>query len=119
MMEYQGFWSFFSLKMRFFPYMGPPGPQNYLKNHVFRPAGHPPPKIIKNRLNFAHSEKFKIGRFLPNFVPKLTILFKQLKPRFINEKNHLFSYIKHPPPKIIKNRLNFASSEKSIFEVFL
>ena len=59
-----------------------------------------PPKIIKNRLNFALSEKFKYPAktvFLPEIgnFPKIFIL-----PVYAG-----------PPPKIIKNRLNFAHSE--------
>ena len=43
--------------------MGPPGPPKSVKNHDFgRPAT--PPKIIKNRLNFAHSEICEKSRFL-------------------------------------------------------
>ena len=51
----------------------------------------PPPKIIKNRLNFARSH----------------IREKSLK-------NGVFIHINRPPPKIIKNRLNFALSKKFI-----
>ena len=54
--EVSGFLVIFFAKNVIFPVYGdPPGPPNP-KNHGFRPAGHPPPKIIKNRLNFAHSK---------------------------------------------------------------
>ena len=66
LMRYQGFSEFFYPKLGFFPYMGPPGPPKQLKTAVFgRP---PPPKIIKNRLNFAHSEICEKLRFLAKTV---------------------------------------------------
>ena len=49
----------------------------------------PPPKIIKNRLNFARSH------------------IREKSPKTV-----FFSTYANTPPKIIKNRLNFALSEK-------
>ena len=65
-----------------------------------------PPKIIKNRLNFAHKEKFKKSRFLPNLGVQIDLAGSTGKI--------FFPYIRLPPPKIIKNRLNFAHSEKFV-----
>ena len=66
----------------------PSRPQNHRKSR-FSAGRPPPPKIIKNRLNFAHKH----------------IRAKPLKTVF-------FLHVYHTPPKIIKNRLNFAHKEK-------
>ena len=87
LIPHQRFSWFFRQKTGFFPYMGPPGPPKRSKTRLFgRPAT--PPKIIKNRLNFACSKIPWEGPILPVWTAK-----------------------QGPPPKIIKNRLNFAHSE--------
>ena len=84
--EVSGFLRYFSPKSQ---YMGPlqtPKSWKFKKIHDFgRPAT--PPKIIKNRLNFACSKIPWKGPISPVWTAKLL-----------------------PPPKIIKNRLNFAHS---------
>ena len=106
--EVSGFLTIFWVKSQ---YMGPQKSPKTTKNRDFWPFP-TPPKIIKNRLNFAHSEICEKSDFNPNFDVKIITRFKQLKPRCI-AKRTLFSYIHlPPPPKIIKNRLNFAHSEK-------
>ena len=69
--EVSGFLTIFWSKSQ---YMGPLQTPKIVKIHEnprFRPAGHPPPKIIKNRLNFAHSKICEKSRFLPNFDVKI------------------------------------------------
>ena len=111
-----------------------------------RPATHP--KIIKNRLNFAHSKIRQKPWFLPDFDPKTGVFTdfpvyggsKFTKKTSKNDdgvsgffvifwpksqymgppkppKSWFFGHF-GPPPKIIKNRLNFACSKipkKTVF----
>ena len=87
LMRYQGFSVFFT-----------PNPSIWdLQNHQNRWFCLPPPKIIKNRWNFALSEKFVEIR---DFTPNLANLANFLVPRW-----------NLTPPKIIKNRWNFALSD--------
>ena len=55
--------------------MGPPKPSKSVKNHDFGRPATTPPKIIKNRLNFAHSEKYvknSISNKTRGFYPQST-----------------------------------------------
>ena len=89
-------------------YGTPPDPQT-TKNHGFWT----PPKIIKNRLNFACS-KIPWKPCFPRF--KLHPLINQGNLHITANpvKTVVSPYIHDPPPKIIKNRLNFALSKKFI-----
>ena len=69
--------------------------RSFLKNHVFRSLQADPPKIIKNRLNFALSEKFTYVRN-HDFWWKIQIFLKnskKIKFFFAFFSNHRFSLI--------------------------
>ena len=88
-MRYQGFFTFFGPNPSIWD------PQNH-QNRGFSVIL-TPPKIIKNRLNFAHSEICEKSDFRPNFDVKITTPFKTVKITLHSEKDHLFSYIRYPP----------------------